>query len=190
MSVFVSITLNCQRPQQYSNNLAVHINSPIFFLISTEIPRLNPDIPWPWLSRSVGTMNCHKLMATLYDDTFSCSRAKMRDWLCVAVVLNESFLCSSSVLLCSTYLPQTTAQIQVNSAVPNMLHCYRNSMWHMRSQSFTCHTQPFYSSLDFVRDNLGELVPEGTFCHLLDFLVQNEDNIGTNNPDGLSPHPD
>jgi len=53
------------------------------------------------------------------------------------------------------------------------------------------HTQPFYSSLDFVRDNAGELVPEGTFCHLLDFLVQNEDNTGrrTNNPDGLPPHP-
>jgi len=25
-----------------------------------------------------------------------------------------------------------------------------------------------YSSLDFVRDNPGELIPEGTFCHLLD----------------------
>jgi len=49
------------------------------------------------------------------------------------------------------------------------------------------HTQPFYSSLDFVRDNPGELVPEGTFRHLMDFLVQNEDNTGrrTNNPDGL-----
>jgi len=32
-------------------------------------------------------------------------------------------------------------------------------------------TQPFYSSLDFVRDNPGELVREGTFRHLLDFLV-------------------
>jgi len=31
------------------------------------------------------------------------------------------------------------------------------------------HTQPFYSSLHFVQDNPGELVPEGTFCHLLDF---------------------
>jgi len=52
-------------------------------------------------------------------------------------------------------------------------------------------TQPFYSSLDFFRDNPGDLVPEGTFCHLLDFLVQNEDNTGrhTNNPDGLPPHP-
>jgi len=40
------------------------------------------------------------------------------------------------------------------------------------------HTQPFYSSLDFVRDNPGELLPEGTFRHLLDFLVQNEDNTG------------
>jgi len=47
------------------------------------------------------------------------------------------------------------------------------------------HTQPFYSSLNFVWDNPGQLVPEGTFCHLLDFLVQNEDNIGrhTNNLD-------
>ena len=54
------------------------------------------------------------------------------------------------------------------------------------------HTPPFYSSLDFVQDNPGELIPEGTFCHLLDFLVQNEDNTGrhTNNPDGLPPHPD
>jgi len=54
------------------------------------------------------------------------------------------------------------------------------------------HTQPFYSSLDFVRDNPGELVAEGTSRYLLDFLVQNEDNTGrhTNNPDGLPPHPD
>jgi len=28
------------------------------------------------------------------------------------------------------------------------------------------------------RDNPGEPVPEGTFRHLLDFLVQNEDNTG------------
>ena len=42
--------------------------------------------------------------------------------------------------------------------------------------------QPFYCSLDFVRDNLDELVSEGTFRHL---LVHNEDNTGrrTNNPD-------
>jgi len=54
------------------------------------------------------------------------------------------------------------------------------------------HTQPFYGSLDFVWDNPGKPVPEGTFCHLLDFLVQNEDNTGgrTNNPYGLPPHPD
>jgi len=45
----------------------------------------------------------------------------------------------------------------------------------------TC-TQPLYSSLDFVRDNLGELVPEGTFRDLLDFLVQNKDNTQTNTP--------
>jgi len=52
--------------------------------------------------------------------------------------------------------------------------------------------QPFYGSLDYVRDNPDEPVPEGTFRHLLDFLVQNEDNTGrcTNNLDGLPPDPD
>jgi len=32
-------------------------------------------------------------------------------------------------------------------------------------------------------------LPEGTFRHLLDFLMQNEDNTGrcTNNPDGVPP---
>jgi len=49
--------------------------------------------------------------------------------------------------------------------------------------------QPFYSSLDYVRDNLGESIPEGYISPSLDFLVQNEDNTGrhTNNPDGLPP---
>ena len=68
--------------------------------------------------------------------------------------------------------------------------CYslNNSYGHSHTHR---HTQPFYSSLNFVRDNLGHLVPEGTFRHLLDFLVQNEDNTGrpTNNPDGLPPPP-
>jgi len=56
----------------------------------------------------------------------------------------------------------------------------------------TQHTQPFYGSVDFVRDNPGEPIPEGTIRHLLDFLEQNEDNTGrrTNNLDGLPPHPD
>jgi len=51
------------------------------------------------------------------------------------------------------------------------------------------HTQPVYGSLNFVRDNPGEPVPKGTFCHLLDFLEHNEDNTGThtNNLDGLPP---
>jgi len=51
------------------------------------------------------------------------------------------------------------------------------------------HTQPFYGSLDPVWNNPGEPVPEGTFCHLLDFLEQNEHNTGrsTNNLDGLPP---
>ena len=38
--------------------------------------------------------------------------------------------------------------------------------------------QPLYGSLDFVWNNLGEPVPEGTFHHLLDFQEQNEDNTG------------
>jgi len=56
----------------------------------------------------------------------------------------------------------------------------------------THNTQPFNNSLDLVQDNPGELVPEGIFYHLLDFLLQNEDNTGrhTDNPDGLPPHPD
>ena len=53
-------------------------------------------------------------------------------------------------------------------------------------------SQPFYSSLDFVRDNPDdELVPESTF---LDFLVQlqNEHNTSrcNNSLDGLPPHQD
>jgi len=30
------------------------------------------------------------------------------------------------------------------------------------------HTQPFYGPMDFVRDNLGEPVPEETFTHCSD----------------------
>jgi len=56
----------------------------------------------------------------------------------------------------------------------------------MADQTGTLLLQPFYGSLDYVRDKPGEPVPEGTFCHLLDFLVQTEDNTGrcTNNLDG------
>jgi len=39
-------------------------------------------------------------------------------------------------------------------------------------------TQLFYGSLDFVWDNPGEPVPEGTFHHILDILEQNEDITG------------
>jgi len=64
--------------------------------------------------------------------------------------------------------------------------CYNISIWHyfrdittftiwwlpatLRNPSPLTHTEPFYSSLDFVWNNPGELVPEGTFCHLLDFF--------------------
>jgi len=54
------------------------------------------------------------------------------------------------------------------------------------------HIQPFCGFVDFVWDNPGEPIPEGTLLHLLDFLEQNDDNTGrrTNNLDGLPPHPD
>jgi len=48
---------------------------------------------------------------------------------------------------------------------------------HARTHAHT-HTQPFYGSVDFVWDNPGEPVPEGSFRHLLDFPKQNEDNTG------------
>jgi len=35
-----------------------------------------------------------------------------------------------------------------------------------RNITVTVLLQPFYGSLDFVRDNPGEPVPEGTFTHL------------------------
>ena len=47
----------------------------------------------------------------------------------------------------------------------------------------------FYGSLDFVWDNPGEPVPEGTFCHLLDFLVQNEDNRQMHQQSGWTATP-
>jgi len=42
--------------------------------------------------------------------------------------------------------------------------------YHMHTHTHTLtvshtHTQPFYGSLDFVQDNLGEPVPEETFTH-------------------------
>jgi len=89
-------------------------------------------------------------------------------------------------------ISQTVAQIRQS--------IFQFSKWqvaiilHAKLVKFLIHTQtqPFYGSVDFVRDNPGEPVPEGTFHHLLDFLEQNEDNTCscTNNLDGLPPHPD
>jgi len=58
-------------------------------------------------------------------------------------------------------IPILTAILQLNPISP--LHTYIHTY---------IHTQPFYGSVDFVRDNPGEPVPEDTFCHLLDFLEQ------------------
>jgi len=38
-------------------------------------------------------------------------------------------------------------------------------LWRISMISLITHTQPFYTSWDFVRDNPGELVPEETFTH-------------------------
>jgi len=58
-----------------------------------------------------------------------------------------------------------------------LLPYYTNNISNCLYSVNTTHKhKPFYSSVDFVRDNPGELVPEGTFRHLMDFLVQNEDN--------------
>jgi len=79
-----------------------------------------------------------------------------------------------------------------NYAWPSYHMHTKTSNTYPQSSNIHTHTKPFYSSLDFVRDTPDKLVPEGTFRHLLDFLLQNEDNIGrhTNNPDGLPLHPD
>jgi len=91
----------------------------------------------------------------------------------------------TSQLLNECITPVTSYQ---QNSVSNLKVIKLNSITRMHACMHT-HTWPFYSSLDFVRDNPGELVPESTFCHLLDFLVQNEDNTGrhTNSPDGLPP---
>jgi len=49
--------------------------------------------------------------------------------------------------------------------------------------------QPFYGSLNFFRDNPGEPVPEGTFHHLLDFVVQNEDSRQMHQQSGWTTTP-
>ena len=46
------------------------------------------------------------------------------------------------------------------------------------------HAQPFYSSLVFVRDSPGELVPEVTFRHLLDLPNESESGVTLK----LNPH--
>jgi len=69
-----------------------------------------------------------------------------------------------------------TSSCQISPVTNIICHARTHARTHTHTHT---HTQPFYSSLDFVRDDQGELVPEGTFCHLLDFLVQNEDNTGT-----------
>ena len=72
-----------------------------------------------------------------------------------------------------------------------MLLLHACCIWVLLPYALLLLLQPFYGSLDLVGDNPDETVPEGTFHHLLDFLVQNEDNTGrcTNNPDGLPPCP-
>jgi len=52
----------------------------------------------------------------------------------------------------------------ITEHLPRLQQCYSSSIY----QALICittHTQPFYGSLDFVRDNQGEPVPEETFTH-------------------------
>jgi len=83
------------------------------------------------------------------------------------------------------YHMETPTAIQDRNSTFPLLHMHI----HMNTHT---HTYTTILPLSGLWDNLGKLVPEGTFRHLLDFLVQNEVNTGrrTNNPDGLPLHPD
>ena len=103
-------------------------------------------------------------------------------------------LCTAVVTYISRALSNPVVSGQMSDTVHQMALClmHYNARLIELTQAQVLHrldtgeshtlTQPFYSSLDFVRDNSGELVPEGTFCHLLDFLVQNEDNTQAGAP--------
>jgi len=91
-------------------------------------------------------------------------------------------------LLTNKDIPLTVRGRLYSSCVQSsMLH--GSETWPIRKENEVLFQQ---TEMRMVRDNPGELVPEGTFCRLLNFLMQNEDNTGrhTNNPDGLPPHPD
>jgi len=42
---------------------------------------------------------------------------------------------------------------------------HKYAVWHSQPTHTHTHTQPFYGSVEFVRDNPGEPVPEETFTH-------------------------
>jgi len=56
----------------------------------------------------------------------------------------------------TTTLSQVLQQIRTMYVTPSYVH------WQLHEET---HTQPFYGSLDFVWDNLGEPVPEEIFTH-------------------------
>jgi len=80
----------------------------------------------------------------------------------------------------------TDKQCYLQTAIADDTHAYTHPHAHTHARN------RFRALWTLSGDNPGEPVPEGTFYHLLNFLVQNADNTGrhTNNPDGLPPHPD
>jgi len=61
-------------------------------------------------------------------------------------------------------VPLDTKQVISGTLFPD--HLLAITEKHARTHTRThTHTQPFYGSLDFVRDNPGEPVPEETFTH-------------------------
>jgi len=57
-----------------------------------------------------------------------------------------------------------------------------NSYYHdvkLPSLNADTHTQPFYGSMDFVWDNLGELVPEETFTQVLSLNAHTTFHVGS-----------
>ena len=105
----------------------------------------------------------------------------------------SKFELSSRLTPFISYTPLFQAAPQ-NTPLPSSFYY---SHWHAPAPpihlcDYTHTHKHFYGFLDFVQDNPGELIPEGTLRHLLDFLEQNKDNTDrcTNSPDGLPLHPD
>jgi len=148
---------------------------------------------------------CHTIVISCATWTLDCCKraVMLLQWPLLSLLRLKSYIVRMASLLvrlwkdfrimqCNTKRMYYTS-LQADSFINN-IGKWISAQYHAKLQSTATHThkQPFYGSVDFVRDNLDELVRKGTFCHLLDFLEQNEDTTGrrTNNLDGLPAHPD